>query len=149
MSTDPTPRNDVERLFQQLVDAGGVSLTVLSGDGLFSVGLRGTGHETPRCSCHEDLWIAATDNWTLYARLGSVRQVRFAREPDPHAPERETLSVRFTGPNGVSMLRASFTPLYDDRSEPIAAQFARWDALRAQFGGRDELPVKDGAFCPP
>ena len=83
MSTDPIvePRNDVERLFQELLDSGGVSFTVLSGDGFFSVGLRGAGHEAPRCSCHQELWIAATESWTLYARFGSVRLVRFVREP--------------------------------------------------------------------
>jgi hypothetical protein len=140
------PRKDVERLFQEMVASGSVELSLTPGDGFFWVHLGGTGRESLRCDCHADLWAARTDNWSLYAKLGAARQVLFVREPDPHAPERESLSIRFVGPGGASMLRGAFKPLYDEQGRPIAAQFALWEALRAKHGGRDELRVEDGAI---
>jgi hypothetical protein len=140
------PRNDVERLFQEMVVFGSVELSLLPGDGFFWVHLGGTSRETLACDCHADLWAARTNHWSLYAKLGAARQVRFVREPDPHAPERESLSIRFVGPSGTSMVRGSFQPLYDEQGRPIAAQFARWEELRAKYGGRDEVPAEDGAI---
>ena len=138
------PRNDVERLFQEMMETGSVELSLLPGDGFFWVHLGGTGGETLACDCHADLWAARTEHWSLYAKLGAARQVRFVRELDPHAPERDRLSIRFVGPSGASMLRGSFQPLYDEQGRPIAAQFARWEELRAKYGGRDELKVEGG-----
>lgn len=139
------PRNEVERLFQEMVATGPVELSLLPGDGFFWVHLGGAGRETLACDCHADLWAVRTDAWSVYVKLGAARQVRFVREPDPHAPERESLSIRFVGPSGSSMLRGSFQPLYDDQARPIPAQFARWEALRAKYGGHDELQVENGA----
>jgi hypothetical protein len=147
MSAAVEPRNDVERLFQDMVSSGSVQLSLISGDGFFWGHLAGAGRESPTCDCHADLWGAKTENWSLYARLGATRQVRFVREPDPHAPERESLSIRFIGPNGSSMLRGSFAPLYDEQGQPVAAQFDRWGALRAKYGGRDEVHVEDGRLA--
>jgi hypothetical protein len=146
-TTAVEPRNDIERLLQDMVGSRNVELSVASGDGFFSVHLAGMAKETPRCDCHQELWITETNGWTLYARLGDTRQVRFVREPDGHAPERETLSVRLIGPNGGSLLKGSFKPLYDEQNQPIAAQFARWEELRAKYGGRDEVPVVAGALA--
>jgi hypothetical protein len=142
------PRNDIEQLLQDMLVSQNVELSVASGDGFFWVSLAGTAKETPRCDCHQELWITQTSGWTLYARLGDTRRVRFVREPDGHAPERETLSIRLFGPNGESLLKGSFKPLYDDQVRPIAAQFARWEALRAKYGGRDEVKVEEGAIVP-
>jgi hypothetical protein len=139
------PRNDVERLFQEMVASGPVELSVTPGDGFFWVHLGGAGRESATCDCHADLWAARTEHWSLYARLGAARQVRFVREADPHAPDRESLSIRFTGPESGAMVRGSFAPLYDERGQPVAAQFARWEALRAKYGGRDELQIENGA----
>src|SRR5260370_42109622 len=83
------------------------------------------------------------------AQLGPVKRVRFVREPDPHAPEHETLSIRLVGANGVSSLRANFAPLYDDQNQPLAAPFARWEELRAKYGGRDEAWVEEGMLVAP
>src|SRR5438309_10737867 len=116
------PRNDIERLLQEMLVSRNVELSVASGDGFFWATLAGTAMETPRCDCHQELWITQTSGWTLYARLGDTRQVRFVREPDGHAPQRETLSIRLVGPNGQALLKGSFKPLYDEQGRPIAAQ---------------------------
>jgi hypothetical protein len=142
----PAPRNDVERLLQDMIASGTVVFSLFSGDGYFSVNLTGTGQEGLRCDCHADLWITRTSGWTLYARLGDTQRVRFVRESDPHVPNRESLSIRLIGPSGQSTLRGSFAPLYDDREQPLAAPFARWEALRAKYGGQDEVRVENGAL---
>jgi len=139
------PRNDVERLFREMVASGPVELSVTPGDGFFWVHLGGAGQESTTCDCHAELWAARTEHWAVYARLGAAREVRFVRAPDPHAPDRESLSIRFVGPDGAAMVRGSFAPLYDEQGQPVAAQFARWEALRAKYGGRDEVPVENGA----
>ena len=53
---------------------------------------------------------------------------------------------QITGYYGGAMLRGSFAPLYDEQGRPVAAQFARWEALRAKYGGRDELRIENGAI---
>jgi hypothetical protein len=80
------------------------------------------------------------------AQFAAVKRVRFVREPDAHAPEHETLSVRFVGASNAATLRASFTPLYDEQNQPIARQFARWEELRAKYGGRDEVRVENATI---
>jgi len=142
------PRNDVERLFREMIASGSVALSVTPGDGFFWVHLGSAGQVSTTCDCHADLWATRTPHWALYARLGAARLVRFVREPDPHAPHRESLSIRFVGPEGGAIVRGSFAPLYDDQGRPVAAQFARWEALRAKYGGQDELRVQDGAMLP-
>jgi hypothetical protein len=148
MSTTETtrPHNDIERLLQDVAASPSVQLRVDSGDGLFIVWL--SGENAPRCGCHADTWwTAGTDHWHVMAQFSAVKRVRFVREPDAHAPEHETLSIRLVGANGSS-LRASFAPLYDDRDQPIAAQFGRWEELRAKYGGRDEARVEEGMLVP-
>jgi hypothetical protein len=140
----PEARNDVERLVQELVEAGSVRLSAHSGDGFFMVGLAPPGQEQARCSCHRDLWSIGTNSWALHARLGTTRRVRFMRMPDPHDPEREVLHVQLIGPDGASLLRVELSPLYDEQNQPIAAQFNRWEELQARYGGREELEVREG-----
>ena len=142
------PHNDIERLLQDIAASPGVQLRVDSGDNVFIVWL--AGETAPRCGCHaETWWTAGTDHWHLMAQFGAVKRVRFVREPDPHAPEQETLSIRLVGANGASSLRASFAPLYDDQHQPLAAPFARWEELRAKYGGRDEVRVEEGMLVAP
>src|SRR5882724_7497950 len=120
------PSSDIGRLFQDIADSANVQLRVDSGDDLFIVWL--AGKDAIRYGCHSDRWwTAGSDRWNLMARFGAIKRVRFVRAPDAHAPERETLSIRLVGANGVSTLRADFAPLYDDQNQPIAAQFARWE----------------------
>ncbi len=141
------PLNDVDQLLQDVAASPGVQLRVDAGDGLFIVWL--SGENAPRCGCHADTWwTGGTDHWHVMAQFSAVKRVRFVREPDAHSPERETLSIRLVGSSGAS-LRASFTPLYDDRNQPLAAAFDRWEELRAKYGGREEIGVEDGMFTRP
>ncbi len=120
---------------------------VVSPDRFFSVDLQGLGRETLRCDCHADIWIASTSGWRLYAWPENTVKVRFVRAPDPHAPDRETVSIHLVGPNGEAM-RGHFAPLYDDRGQPLAAPFARWGELRTKYGGQDEVKVEHGMLAP-
>ena len=129
------PRNEVERLLQEVSESGKVTYSVRSGDGFSMVGLRGTPDGRVRCSCHEELWIVSTESWTLYVRSALAGTPEFIRAPDPHAPERESLSIRLAGSSRQSVVVASVTPLYDEMGRPLAEQFAWWEALRAKYGG--------------
>jgi len=141
------PHNDVERLLQEIARSGDARLRVDSGDGLFIAWL--SGQTAPQCGCHADAWwTAGTEGWHLMAQFGAVHQLRFVREPDGHHPGQEALSIRFIGPNGMSSLRADYAPLYDDRGEPIDDRFARWEAVRARYGGQNELRVENGMILP-
>jgi hypothetical protein len=141
------PHNDIERLLQDVAASPGVQFRVDSGDNLFIVWL--VGENAPRCGCHaETWWTGGTDHWHVMAQFSEVKRVRFVREPDGHHPGQESLSVRLVGASGSS-LRASFTGLYDDQNQPIAASFAQWEALRAKYGGQDETRVEGGMFMTP
>ena len=74
--------------------------------------------------------------------------MRFVRAADPHAPERESLSVQFVGSNGQFLVRAHIRPLYDDQNRPLAEPFALWEALRAKYGGQDEITADEGTLQP-
>jgi hypothetical protein len=120
----PEPRNDIERLLQDMVASDHMKFSVVSSGHFFSVRLGGLAKETLHCSCHEDVWIARTSGLTIYAWPGNTERVRFVRAPDPHAPNRETLGIHLGGPNGET-LRGPFTALYDAQGQPLAAPFAR------------------------
>src|SRR5438128_2360916 len=131
------PNSDIGRLFQDLTDTGNVQLRVDSNDGVFIVWL--ASKIIPRVGCHsETWWTLGTESWTMMGQFAAVKRLRFIREPDRHAPGREVLTIRFVGTNGVSTLRADLTPAYDEHDRPIAAQFARWEELRAKYGGQEE-----------
>jgi len=46
----------------------------------------------------------------------------------------------------LKMTSSDFTPLYDKQGRPLDAPFARWQELRARYGGQDEVPVENGAL---
>jgi hypothetical protein len=141
------PGSDVGRLLQDIADSPSVQLRVDSGDNLFIVWLMGKNEA--QYGCHADQWwTAGTDRWHVMAKYGAIQRVRFVRAPDPHTPERETLSIRLTGVGGSSTLRADSTPLYDEQNQPIAAPFARWEELRAKYGGGNEVRVENGMMIP-
>jgi len=142
------PRNDIERLLQDMVASDNMEFSVVSGGHFFSVGLGSLARETLHCSGHADVWIASTSGLTIYAWPSNTKWVRFVRAPDPHAPDRETLSIHLVGPHGEA-LRGHFTPLYDAQGQPLAAPFARWEELRAKYGGQDEVEVEQGMLAPP
>ena len=138
------PRNDVERLVQDILRSGIVRFSLSSGDGFFHVNLSDPGQEQAVCSCHHEQWIVRTASWTVSARLDNTQRVRFVRRRDPHHPEREDLSINLIGPNGQTALSGYFGQLYDDPNRPLAAPFARWEELRAKYGGREEVLVLGG-----
>jgi hypothetical protein len=142
----------VEQLLQDLYDHEDVSYETISGDGLFFTYLRGKPNP-PR------FWIPSTsqsgwfrlegEEWGLWSRLDAIKAVRFVRAPEHDDPERETLSIRLVGPNDRPWLGCTFVGLYDEQKRPVPARFARWEALRAKYGSRDELRVENGLLiCP-
>jgi hypothetical protein len=52
------------------------------------------------------------------------------------------------GSNGQFLVRAHIRPLYDDQNRPLAASFAFWEALRAKYGGKDEIAADQGTLQP-
>jgi hypothetical protein len=142
------PSSDIERLIQDLFASDEVEFSVVSGDHLFIAFLPGG---ALRFRAHGSLSQVKAAGWQLFSELGgAIRRARFIREPDHHDPEQESLSVHLIGANGMSALRFSFTHLYDDKKQPIAARFGRWAELRAKYGGQDEVEVeKDGRLATP
>src|ERR1043165_5894110 len=98
-------RNEEEGLLQGLLQEGNVEINVASGTRFFSAHLSGRDVDTVSYSCHEDVWSAQTEHWTLHAWLGETRKIQFVRRNNPHAPDRETLSVHLVGPDGSSLIR--------------------------------------------
>ena len=150
MNTAPAePRNDVERLLQELMMSDSVQFRVDSSDGLFVVWLQGGRTPGPNCS-PENWWAAAATDWHVMVKYAAIKQVRFVREPDGHFPERDSLSVRFVGATPGAALSADFQPLYDDWNRPKTALFSRWEELRARYGaGQVEVTVENGRLLTP
>jgi len=80
------PRNDIERLLEDMVASDNMEFSVVSGGHFFSVGLGSLARETLHCSCHADVWIASTSGLTIYAWPSNTKWVRFVRGPDPQPP---------------------------------------------------------------
>jgi len=138
------PKNDIERLLQELTTSDDVQFRVDSSDGLFVVWLKGDRTPGPNCS-PERWWATAATDWHVMVKYEAIRQVRFVREPDSHFPERDSLSVRFVGATPGAALRADFLPLYDDRGQLRAPVSTRWEELRARYGaGQAEVAVENG-----
>ena len=88
-------------------------------------------------------------SWTMDVRVDEIAGVRFVREPYPFPsfPGREVLTVEFLGPDGESGLACFVHDLYDgERMRPEKLQ--AWQALREQYGNRDESRVDRGRLLP-
>jgi hypothetical protein len=143
-SAPAEPRNDVERLLQELTTSDNVQFRVDSNDGLFVVWLQGNRTPGPNCS-PERWWAAAATDWHVMVKYGAIKQVRFVREPDAHFPERDSLSVRFVGATAGATLRADFLPLYDAGNQLRMALVSQWEELRARYGGgQEEVRAENG-----
>src|SRR5216684_3480087 len=129
----------VKRLLQDLCDLEDVNFETVSGDGLFYTYLRGK-PGPPRfwvsATSHRDWFRLEAEEWGLWSTLDTIKWVRFVREREHDDPERETLSVRLVGGNDGPSLACRFVRLYDEQKQPVPAQFARWEQLRAKYGGK-------------
>jgi hypothetical protein len=149
LSETTEPSNDLIRLIKELCDREEVEFATIAGGGLFFTYLHGH-HGPPRLwaslQSQHDWFRVEGEGWGLWSQLGAVRRLRFVREPDSHAPGRETLSIHLVTTDDAPSLRFNFRSLYDDQGQPIAARFAYWEALRERYGGRDEVRVENGTL---
>src|SRR5258708_5954413 len=145
----------VEHLLRDLCDLEDMHIGTGSGDGLFTT-TQEAKHGPPHFFSLEEhgFWLGLDgEQWRLFAKLDAIQRVRFVRVPalacarrpeDPQIAGEESLAVHLVGQNDHASLNFSFGHLYDEQDQPIAARFALWEALRAKYGGRDELRVENG-----
>ena len=144
----------VEQLIQDLLDLEDMHMGTGSGDGLFTTFHEGKLGPPHFFSLGDTAYLGLDgEQWRLFAKLGAIQRVRFVRAPaltcirrpqDPQIAGEESLGVHLAGQNDHASLSFSFGHLYDEQDQPIAARFALWEALRAKYGGRDELRVENG-----
>jgi hypothetical protein len=87
--------------------------------------------------------------WIMDVDLDAISDVQFVREPNPFPdfPGEESLTVRFLGPDGASVLHAFLDDLYDDRRQLSEDRLAAWSALRDAYSQpeRDSIVVGEPA----
>jgi hypothetical protein len=143
----------VEQLLRDLCDMEEIHIGTHGNDSLFGTTYRGKRGRPNFFWLGESLWLGLDgEQWRLFTKLDAIQRVRFvrapeggcARRPEDRIPGEQSLTVRLVGPNDQTWLGFSFGLLYDEQKQPIAAQFARWEELRAKYGGQDELRVVNG-----
>jgi putative heme iron utilization protein len=134
------PAGSIEELIKGIFDSQDVVFTITSGDNLSIAELMG--QDAP--VFQGGWWSVETPGWHIHAQLSAIRRVRFVREP---SDGEESMSIHFVGPNSEALLGCYFTHLYDQQKRSIAARYARWEALRQQCGGQDEVEVENGAIA--
>ena len=141
------PASELERLIAELSESG--LLVFVFGVGWWTAHLTGATIPVFRGPADRRWWHVdlgdGTANWTMDVRVDEITGVRFTREPYPFPsfPGRETLTVRFLGPGGDTVLHCYVHDLYDGqrmRPEKLAA----WQALRERYGNRDESRIDRG-----
>src|SRR5438552_2817054 len=148
----------VEQLLQELCDLEDMQIGTHSSDSLFGTTYSGK-HAPPHFfRLGTSAWLGlAGEQWQLFTKLDAIQRVRFARapeggctrRPEDQIPGEESLSVHLIGLNNEATLTFAFGHLYDQQKQPVPARFARWEALRAKYGGCDELRVENGRLtCP-
>ena len=140
----------VEQLLRDLHEHEDVSYETISGDGLFFTYLRGKPvftHFSGSSTTPGSWFRFEAGDWGLWSTFDAIKGVRFVRAPEHDDPERETLSIRLVGANDRPWLGCVFVGLYDEQKQPVPARFARWEALRAKYGGCDELRVENGRLA--
>lgn len=151
MSAMPTT---VDELLRELHEQEDVSFHTISGEGLFFTYLwkkpGATRFYFSGPATTPGSWFRfESEEWQLWGDFDAIRRVRFVREPEHDDPERDTLSIRLIGANDRPWLGFSFEHLYDEQKRPVPVRFALWEALRAKYGGCDELRVENGRLvCP-
>ena len=111
------PASELERLITDLSESG--LLVFVFGVGWWTAHLTGSTAPvfrgpTGRRWWHVDLGGDA-GSWTMDVRVDEITGVRFEREPYPFPsfPGRESLTVRFLGPGGDTVLSCYVHDLYD------------------------------------
>ncbi|HWT48948.1 MAG TPA: hypothetical protein VN255_10350 [Mycobacterium sp.] len=144
--------SELERLITDLSESG--LLAFVFGVGWWTAHLTGATAPVFRGPADRRWWhVYLGDDgasWTMDVRVDEITGVRFTREPYPFPsfPGRESLTVRFAGPGGDTVLSCYVHDLYDGqrmRPEKLAA----WHALRERYGNRDESRVDQGALLAP
>ena len=145
------PASELERLIADLAGSG--LLAFVFGDGFTTAHLKGVTTPLFRGPADQRWWhVELGDDaasWTMDVRVDEIAGVRFVREPYPFPsfPGREVLTVEFLGPDGESGLACFVHDLYDgERMRPEKLQ--AWQALREQYGNRDESRVDRGRLLP-
>src|SRR5271165_13083 len=146
------PASELERLITELSESG--LLVFVFGVGWWTAHLTGTTAPVFRGPAGRRWWhVQLGDDaagWTMDVRVDEITGVRFIREPYPFPsfPGRESLTVRFLGPDPETVLSCYVHELYDGqrmRPEKLTA----WQALREHYGNRDESRVERGALLAP
>jgi hypothetical protein len=147
----------VEQLLRDLCDMEDIHIGTNSNDSLFGTSYKGKHGPAKFFRLGDSLWLGLDgEQWGLFTKLDAIQRVRFvrapeggcARRPEDQIPGEQSLTVRLVGLNDQTSLGFSFGHLYDEQKQPIAAQFARWEELRAKYGGQDELRVENGRLTP-
>jgi hypothetical protein len=141
----------VDELLRDLYEHEDVSYQTISGNGLFYTYLRGKPRSThfSAPATNPGSWFRFEgEDWGLWSEFDAIQWVRFVRAPEHDDPERETLCIHLVSVNGGPSLRCCFNGLYDEQKRPVPARFARWEALRARYGGCDKLRVENGRLIP-
>jgi hypothetical protein len=123
------------------------------GDGWWTAHL--SGGDAP--SFHDGaalLWHArgggVLGEWIMDVDLDAISDVQFVREPNPFPdfPGEESLTVRFLGPDGASVLSVFLDELYDDRHELSEDRLAGWSALRDAYSAPEREPFAGAERAP-
>jgi hypothetical protein len=146
------PANQLERLIADLSAAG--PFVFVFGVGWWTAHLTGTTAPVFRGPADRRWWhVDVGDDaasWTMSVRVDEISGVRFVREPYPFPSfaGRESLTVRFLGPGGVTVLHCYVHELYDgQRMRP--EKLETWRALRERYGNRDESSIDRGTLFAP
>ena len=145
------PASELESLIADLSGSG--LLAFVFGVGWWVAHLKGVTTPVFRGPADRRWWhVELGDDaasWTMDVRVDEIAGVRFVREPYPFPSfrGREVLLVEFLGPGKENWLGCYVHDLYDSkRMRPEKLQ--AWQALREQYGNRDESRVDRGRLLP-
>jgi putative heme iron utilization protein len=73
------------------------------------------------------------DLWHCHLAITEVTQVKFVEGTTSKG--RSSRSVHFVNATGDSLLRVYFSNFSDDKGDPVPEKQARWETLKAKYGG--------------
>ena len=146
------PATELERLIAELSESG--LLVFVFGVGWWTAHLTGATAPVFRGPADRRWWHVelgdGAASWSMDVRVDEITGVRFVHEPYPFPsfPGRESLTVRFLGPDRETVLYCYVHELYEGR-RMRPEKLATWRALRERYGNRDESRVEQGALLAP